>query len=143
NDIEAKVQHDYLSAYLCFFTGETEKARRIASSRINDPVAHWQTRFKNVIAQLDEAEGKTAPTTTEQTPDNLAATAPALELAVEGRTVAINYRNLQEVEVRYYELDVEFAFSAQPFAGPDGASAAFVQPNHRETRTLPNAKQQR
>ena len=51
--------------------------------------------------------------------------------------VAISYKNLSEVEVRYYELDVEFAFSAQPFAGPDGASAAFVKPNFRETRSLP------
>ncbi|MFT4514529.1 MAG: hypothetical protein ACI91B_003240, partial [Planctomycetota bacterium] len=142
SNIAAKVQFDYLSAYLCFFTGETQKARRIAAAHLNDPVAHWQKRFKTVIAHLDEAEGKTAPAAAEQTPDNLAATAPALELAVVGRTVAISYKNLEEVEVRYYELDVEFAFSAQPFAGPDGASAAFVQPNHSETRTLAKNQQQ-
>lgn len=142
SDIAAKVQFDYLSAYLCFFTGEAQKARRIASAHLNDPVEHWQKRFKTVIAHLDEAEGKTAPAAAEQTPDNLAATAPALELAVEGRTVAVSYKNLDEVEVRYYELDVEFAFSAQPFAGPDGASAAFVQPNHRETRALAKNQQQ-
>ena len=140
--IEAKVQYDYLSAYLCFFSGETQKARRIASAHLNDPVAHWQSRFKTVIAQLDEAEGKSTAPAAEQTPDNLAATAPALELAVEGRTVAINHKNLTEVEVRYYELDVEFAFSAQPFAGPDGATAAFVQPNHQETRALTSAQPQ-
>lgn len=142
SDIAAKVQFDYLSAYLCFFTGETQKARRIATAHLDDPVAHWQKRFQTVIAHLDEAEGKTTPAAAEQTPDNLAATAPALELAVEGRTVAISYKNLKEVEVRYYELDVEFAFSAQPFAGPDGASAAFVQPNQVETRKLANNQQQ-
>lgn len=142
NDIEATVQYDYLSTYLCFFTGDLQKARRIANSHLNDPVVHWQSRFKNVIAQLNEADGTAAPTATEQTPDNLAATAPSLELAVEGRTVAISYKNLSEVEVRYYELDVEFAFSSQPFAGPDGASAAFVQPNHRETRNLNKGQQQ-
>ena len=53
--------------------------------------------------------------------------------------MAVSYKNLGEVEVRYYELDVEFAFSAQPFAGPDGASAAFVKPNFQETRTLDKA----
>ncbi|MGK0262979.1 MAG: hypothetical protein ACI8UD_001626, partial [Planctomycetota bacterium] len=142
SDIAAKVQFDYLSAYLCFFTGETQKARRIATAHLEDPVAHWQKRFQTVIAHLDEAEGKTVPAAAEQTPDNLAATAPALELAVEGRTVAISYKNLAEVEVRYYELDVEFAFSAQPFAGPDGTSAAFVQPNQVETRTLAKNQQQ-
>lgn len=142
NEIDAKVQFDYLSAYLCFFTGEVQKARRIATAHLNDPVPHWQKRFQTVIAHLDEAEGKTQQATEEQTPDNLAATAPALELAVEGRKVAISYKNLDQVEVRYYELDVEFAFSAQPFAGPDGASAAFVQPNHRETRALNKNQQQ-
>ena len=39
--------------------------------------------------------------------------------------------------MRYYELDVEFAFSAMPFAGQNGATAAFVQPNLRETKDLP------
>jgi hypothetical protein len=63
--------------------------------------------------------------------------AVALELQVEGRTAAIDFKNLTQCEVRYYELDVEFAFSARPFAGPDGTSAAYVQPNLRETKNLP------
>jgi hypothetical protein len=142
DEIAAKVQFDYLSAYLCFFTGELQKARRIATTHVDDPVAHWQKRFQTVVAHLDEAEGKTPTVAAEQTPDDLAATAPALELAVSGRTVAISHKNLEEVEVRYYELDVEFAFSAQPFAGPDGAAASFVQPNHSEIRTLTKNQQQ-
>ncbi|MEC7723984.1 MAG: hypothetical protein VYD05_00620, partial [Planctomycetota bacterium] len=140
--IEAKVQHDYLAAYLCFFTGDVDKARRLASKHEQHPAAHWRARFVEVLAQLDEAEGKARDRGEEQTPQTLAATAPALELAVEGRDVAISYKNLDEVEVRYYELDVEFAFSAQPFAGPDGASAAFVKPNFQETRTLDQAASQ-
>ena len=139
DQIEAKVQHDYLAAYLCFFTGDVGKARRIASKHEEHPATHWRARFREVLAQLDEAEGKARDRGEEQTPQTLAATAPALELAVEGRDVAVSYKNLGEVEVRYYELDVEFAFSAQPFAGPDGASAAFVKPNFQETRTLDKA----
>lgn len=142
NAIETKVQYDYLSAYLCFFTGDMQKARRIATAHEDHVAMHWRKRFREVLTQLDEAEGKTRPQAEEQTPANLAATAPALELAVEGRNVAVSYKNLSEVEVRYYELDVEFAFSAQPFAGPDGASAAFVKPNFRETRTLPKGATQ-
>jgi len=142
NAIETKVQYDYLSAYLCFFTGDMQKARRIASSNQDHVAVHWRKRFREVLSQLDEAEGKTRPQAEEQTPQTLAATAPALELAVEGRDVAVSYKNLSEVEVRYYELDVEFAFSAQPFAGPDGASAAFVKPNFRETRSLPKGGSQ-
>ncbi|MCK5943086.1 MAG: hypothetical protein KAI24_13995, partial [Planctomycetes bacterium] len=137
NAIDTKIQYDYLSAYLCFFTGDTQKARRIASAHQDHAAMHWRERFREVLTQLDEVEGKARPQAEEQTPESLAATAPALELAVEGRTVAVSYTNLSEVEVRYYELDVEFAFSAQPFAGPDGASAAFVKPNFRESRSLP------
>jgi len=142
NAIPTKVQYDYLSAYLCFFTGDLQKARRIAEQRRDHPVAHWRTRFRTVLTHLDEAEGKARPATDDQDPEMLAATAPAIELAVEGHDVAISYKNLQQCEVRYYELDVEFAFSAQPFAGPDGASAAYVRPNQQRTLDLPDGQQQ-
>jgi hypothetical protein len=52
----------------------------------------------------------------------------------------VRYKNVAQCEVRYYELDVEFAFSAQPFAGQNGTTAAFVQPNLRETKDLPQAQ---
>lgn len=135
-EVEAQVQYDYLSAYLCFFTGDVARARRLATKRADHPATRWRARFREVLAQLDEAEGKPRDGAEEQTPETLAATAPALELAVTGRDVAVSYRNLRAIEVRYYELDVEFAFSAQPFAGPDGAAAAFVKPNFQETRSL-------
>jgi len=135
--IHEKVQYDYLAAYLCFFTGDTAKARSTAERYRAHPVPHWQKRFAEVLGQLDEAEGRTAPTTGEVTGDALAATAPALELALEAKNLTVRYRNLAQCEVRYYALDVEFAFSAQPFAEANGATAAFVQPNLRETKDLP------
>ncbi|MFK7741767.1 MAG: hypothetical protein AB8H80_15720 [Planctomycetota bacterium] len=142
NEIETKVQFDYLAAYLCFYRGDTAQARQLASKHQQHPVAHWQKRFRDVLAQLDEAEGKTPQATDEPSQDNLAATAPALELAVEGSTIAVRYENLNECEVRYYELDVEFAFSSQPFADSNGTSAAFVQPNASEARSLPDGEEQ-
>ena len=54
--------------------------------------AHWRTRFREVLAQLDEAEGKTRQRVEEQSNDTLTATAPALELAIEGRGVAVSAR---------------------------------------------------
>ncbi|MGC6488142.1 MAG: hypothetical protein ACON4Z_10880, partial [Planctomycetota bacterium] len=141
-EVETRVQYDYLSAYLCFFTGDVEQARRLATARAAHPAPHWRARFREVLAQLDEAEGKPRERAEEQTPQTLAATAPALELAVSGRDVVVRYQNLRDVDVRYYELDVEFAFSAQPFAGPDGASAAFVKPNFQESRSLDPAAAQ-
>lgn len=132
-----RLQYDYLAAYLGFYTGDLAAARRTAERYRTYPVDHWQQRFADVLAQLDEAEGKRSPGRDESAPGDLAANAPSLELALEGRHATIGYRNLPQCEVRYYELDVEFAFSARPFASNDGTSAAFVQPNLRETRALP------
>lgn len=142
NSIEARIQYEYLSAYLCFFTGNTQKARNLAEANRDHPVQHWRSRFREVLAHLDEAEGKKPAFPEEQSASSLAATAPALELAIEGTTLAVRYENLAECEVRYYELDVEFAFSAKPFASTDGTSAAFVQPNAREVRSLPDDGEQ-
>jgi hypothetical protein len=135
--IRAAVQHDYLAAYLCFHTGDVATARRLASAHRDHPVPHWQQRFRTVLQQLDEAEGKVAPPGDGMATQSPAAMAPALELTIADGKVLIAHKNLTACEVRYYELDVEFAFSAQPFAGPDGAAAAYVQPNLSEQRTLP------
>jgi hypothetical protein len=134
------VQYDYLAAWLSFFTGDTQRARTLAERHRDDPVLHWQQRFREVLRHLDEAEGRVAAPG-EGAPD-AAATAPALELAIADRAVVVSHRNLARCEVRYYELDVEFAFSAQPFAATGGTSAAFVQPALVEQKELPAAEVQ-
>jgi hypothetical protein len=134
--VTTKVQYDYLAAYLAFFTGDVQRARTIATARKDHPVPHWQQRFATVLAQLDEAEGKAPAAGTDAAPD-AAATAPALELALAGTNLQLGWKNLAQCEVHYHELDVEFAFSAQPFAADDGSTASFVMPNLVETVTLP------
>ena len=136
-ELESRLQYDYLQAYLCFFTGDTAKARGLAEPYRDHPVTHWQQRFTEVLAHLDEAEGKSPATTGEPAGDALAANAPAIEFVLEGKQARLAYENLESCEVRYYELDVEFAFSAQPFASTSGTTAAYVQPNLREERNLP------
>lgn len=136
-ELSTQIQYDYLTAYLSFFTAETERARGLAENYRDHPVEHWRDRFREVLSHLDEAEGRTDPEQDPTTSDALAATAPAIELALEGRTARIAHKNVTSCEVRYYELDVEFAFSSQPFAATDGTTAAYVQPNLREERDLP------
>jgi len=89
-----------------------------------------------VLSQLDEAAGAAAKPSGEPVADAVA-TAAALELAVSGRTLTIAHKNVARCEVRYYELDVEFAFSAQPFQNQGGTAAAYVQPTLAETKDLP------
>jgi hypothetical protein len=135
--VQERLQYDYLSAYLAFFTGDATRARAVAERHRDHPVPHWRRRFAEVLRQLDEAEGKVAPPTDAATGDALAAQAPALELGATGRNLTVRAQNLPRCEVRYYVLDVEFAFSARPFADQNGTQAAFVQPNLAETRELP------
>jgi hypothetical protein len=134
--IAARVQYDYLAAYTCFFTGDVAKARELATRHKDHPVPHWQQRFAAVLAQLDEAAGAAVKPSGEPVADAVAAAA-ALELAVSGRTLTIAHKNVARCEVRYYELDVEFAFSAQPFQNQGGTAAAYVQPTLAETKDLP------
>ncbi|MFO1031521.1 MAG: hypothetical protein U1F60_10600 [Planctomycetota bacterium] len=139
--VAARVQYDYLAAYTCFFTGDTAKAKELATRHKDHPVPHWQQRFQAVLAQLDEAAGGTSQPTGEPVADAVAKAA-ALELGVSGRTLTIAHKNVAQCEVRYYELDVEFAFSAMPFQNQGGTSAAYVQPTFAETKDLPKDQAQ-
>jgi hypothetical protein len=139
SNLATRLQYDYLQAYVGFYSGDVASARRIAGLYREYPVEHWKKRFADVLAQLDEAEGK-SPAAGDHPSADAAALAPSLELALEGRQARVSYRNLAECELRYYELDVEFAFSAQPFASEDRRPPAFVRPSHFETLRLPEGR---
>jgi len=136
SQLASLLQYDYLTAWLSCCTGETARARELATRHQDHPVAHWRQRFRDVLATLDEADGKVAGPDAGATVDP-AAKAPALELSVVDGAVQVAARNVARVELRWYELDVEFAFSAQPFAAAEGTAAAFVRPTLIETRDVP------
>jgi hypothetical protein len=141
SQLTSLLQYDYLTAWLSCSTGETARARAVAARHQDHPVAHWRQRFRDVLATLDEAEGVVAGPDAGATVDP-AAKAPALELTVADRAVRIAARNVARVELRWYELDVEFAFSAQPFAAAEGTAAAFVRPTLTEARDVPAGQDQ-
>jgi hypothetical protein len=135
--LDSHLQYDYLSAYLCFYTGDLARARTLAEPYREHPVAHWRARFQDVLEQLDEAAGQRLAAEGAADQDRLAATEPTLELAAQDGRLALRYANLDRCELRFYALDVEMAFSAQPFAPADGAAAAYVQPNLRRSVDMP------
>jgi hypothetical protein len=96
--------------------------------------------------QLDEADGKATqssdPKDRTQQQTQLAATEPGLELSVAGGQVTIRYQNLNACTIRYYELDVEFSFSAQPFVQQGAGAPAYVRPQREETIALPAGKRE-
>ncbi|MCB9880235.1 MAG: hypothetical protein H6832_00150 [Planctomycetes bacterium] len=136
--IESRVQYDYMRAYLDFFSDDHAVARGIAEGYADYPVDRWRIRFQQVIQQLDEAEGASArlldPDSREAQQGALAAKAPHLDLVVEAMQVRLQVRNLETVEVNYYEMDVESLFSAHPFMDEKSESFAFIKPNLSEVR---------
>jgi hypothetical protein len=145
NALESKLQYDYVRAYLAFYTSEPGAARQVAQAYVDHPVQRWRARFRDVLAQLDEAEGKgaagvTDPESRDQQQGALAATEPALELDVEGQRVTLTYANVTEAEVRYRPMDIELLFSTNPFLASGGSSFASIKPNRTAQVSLPKGQ---
>jgi hypothetical protein len=140
-DVEEKLQHDYLKVCVEFYRERPKAARIVAEKHRDHPVDRWRRLFRNALAQLDEIEGdgaKTAdPEDRDQAQGRLADQAPSFELSVEDRTVTVHARNLAKVRVNYYRMDVELLFSRQPFVQQESDRFGFIMPGRSEERDLP------
>ena len=142
--LPTSIQYDYFMAYRAFYQSKPDEARAIAVKYANYPVNRWRERFTTVIAQADEIQGK-APTIVsddnrDQQQAQLAAAEPTLELEVDGSIVTLSYEKLSNVQINYYEMDLEFLFSTNPFVSSSGGSFSVVQPNKTELLQLPDDK---
>jgi hypothetical protein len=142
--LSTRIQYDYFRAYSAFYQAKPGEARNIALQYTAHPVDRWRERFVNVIAQADEIEGKGPQITNEEDRDQqqarLAASEPSLKLRVDGSLVTVDYQQVTNVQVNYYEMDLEFLFSTNPFvsSGSDGFSV--VRPNKSERLQLADSK---
>ena len=138
------MQYDYFQAYAAFYQADAAKARKIASRYADYPVDRWRERFAAVIAQADEIDGKGTVVVDEENRDQLqareAAKEATLDLEVEGSTVKLAFRNLAEVTVNYYEMDLEFLFSTNPFVSSGSGGFSIVRPNMSAQLKLPKGK---
>ncbi|MEM9380780.1 MAG: hypothetical protein AAGB93_12580 [Planctomycetota bacterium] len=136
------IQYDYMAAYMDFYRGDIEHARQIAAPYVTHPVERWRSRFENVIAHLDEIEG-IRPVEgfdrddRDQTQGALAGSEPILDLTVESGRVTLAHERIDEVEVRYHLMDVEFLFSTNPFVRGDEGAFGFIRPNKAVRVALP------
>ena len=139
--IAEKLQYDYLKAWLAMCQADTATARTIATAHAALPIDHWKAKFTELASQLDEIEGKAAAAPKDDdrdaTQDRLAAKEPAISVKIENKTVALDYRNLTEVTVNYYPMDLEFLFSANPFVTQDTSRFRMIRPNKTEKVMLP------
>jgi len=140
-EIESTLQLDYLRAYAALYRGEAEAAGKIAARHVEHPVNRWRAKFTKVAAQVSEiigeGEERSEGEDREQNQESLAASEPTLALTTEGRTVSVRFQNLDEVTVNYYEMDLEFLFSSQPFVEAGSGQFRYVRPNLTERKELP------
>lgn len=142
-NLEMKLQYDYCTAYLDFFTGEHAEARQIAMKHANHPVDRWRNTFATIVQQLDEAEGKGSkaidPENRNETQGQLAATEPNFDFLVEAKQVKLDYQNVKTIRVNYYEMDVELLFSRNPFQQVSGQFNS-IRPNLSQEIEVPADK---
>ncbi len=142
--VPEQLQCDYVEAYLAFYRGDVETARKIATRNAEQPVDRWRQRFAQVLAQLDEAAGAAAAVSDQESRDQaqaaLAAAAPALELQVEAGRIRFDYRNLKACTLNFYPMDIELLFSRSPFLQEGSAQFAFIKPVVSRVVELPAGK---
>jgi hypothetical protein len=143
--VAEKLQYEYLRAWLAMCQDDTATARRIAAAfaprESSNLPHHWRAKFAALDAQLDELEGKPLPAPDmadrESSQDSLAEKEPSMSLNVENQAVVLKYRNLEEVTVSYYPIDLEFLFSSSPFVSRDAGRFGTIRPRKSERLMLP------
>ncbi len=132
------LQYDYTAAWLALAQGDAAAARTLAAARANEPVDHWREKFTQLLAQLDEIDGKAPseprPEDRDQAQEALASAQPRFEFKLDGKRLVLDTWNLPQVTVNYYLMDLEFLFSTNPFVGQDSSRFAQIVPNKSEVR---------
>ncbi len=137
-DVEAlrtRVQYDYMAAYVAFYRSDVPAARAVAEAYRDYPVDLWRSRFRDVLAQADEIEGISGGgddpdrDNRDQSQGALAGLEPLLAVEVEGGQVLVAVEGIDEVEVRFHRMDVEFLFSNSPFVRGDQGAFGVIRPS--------------
>ena len=143
-DVVKTMPYAYCDAYLDLYREKPEEALRKAQKWIDYPVDRWREKFENVVAMVKEIQsGSTTIVNNEdqtQQQDQLASTAPGYDFRIEsagekrgaGKGI-VEWRNLDQLTVNYYEMDIEFLFSTNPFARDQIDGFSMIRPNLSKT----------
>ncbi|MFT6107138.1 MAG: hypothetical protein ACJA2W_000041 [Planctomycetota bacterium] len=144
--LRTRVQYDYMTAYMAFYREDVAAARSVAEGYRDYPVDLWRSRFRDVLAQADEIEGSPGAGPgpdlkgREQSQGALAGAEPLLAVEVDGGKVLVSVESIDEVEIRYHRMDVEFLFSNSPFVRGGQGAFGVIRPSRIDR--LPVAKDQ-
>ncbi len=138
--VEAKMQYDYTSLFLDFYTADLDRARETVKRYEAYPVDRWRKLFQRAANQLGEIQGGEVAVaddkSREETQEQLAASQPSFEFKVEAKQVQLSYENLTAVTMNFYEMDVELMFSRNPFVQQYSDQFSFIRPNRSQAVKL-------
>ena len=151
DNLPTRLQYDYMAAYCDFFDGELDVARTIVAKYADYPVDRWRNAFSAMAVQVKEIDdaSKRGDAPEPIDPDNrdqllaqLAAGECTFEVAVEKQEVALDFQNLETIQVNYYLMDIELLFSRNPFVQQQSGNFAHIHPNLTQSYDLPKKKSQ-
>ena len=133
-----ELQYDYLTAYLDFSNGfpKFEKARTIAKKYKDISISNWKNMFNEIEDQLNEYDGKiNFDEEINKEQDELskkdkhkAELEETLNMEIKDQVVNIIYKNISEIKVKYYLIDIEILFSRSPFVKKTKIDFGFIKP---------------
>lgn len=140
DQISEKMQYDYMQAYIYFYLEEPEKAANIALQYTNSPVIKWQSKFKNILSQIQEIKGN-EPNAIQtenrnETQNSLAAKEAIIEFEINKNTINAFVKNLDEVTVNYYPMDIELLFSRKPFIESGQSDFSIIKAKYTEQKKV-------
>ena len=147
-----ELQYDYLTAYLDFSNGypKFEKAREIMKKYKDIAISSWKNMFNEIEDQLNEYDKKYDfdEKITEEEKEVLkkekhkAELEEALNIELKDQEININYKNISNITVKYYLIDIEILFSRSPFVKKTKVDFALVKPQKIETIKVENEKKE-
>jgi len=148
--VVASMPWAYCDAYLDLYQSKPDEAKAKAQKWVDYPVDHWRKRFENVVAMVDQINGGSTevvdPKSRDQQQDQSASSAPSFDLKVVNGTkqgigkATVKWQNLESVTVNYYQMDIEFLFSTNPFARDQLDGFSMIRPNETKTMELKKGK---
>lgn len=135
------VQYEYLKAYLSIYTDYPNyDIARTAASKYNDFAdLSWRKRFREISKQISEHDkGMVAKSEEDQKKgvqqkSNTELADKSEYISVEQKEnfqLAITHKNLSQLTISFYKLEMEILFSNDPFLEKDIMNFVSVNPNY-------------
>jgi len=133
-----ELQYDYLTAYLDFSNGfpKFDKTREIAEKYKDISISNWKNIFNEIEDQLNEYDGKInfdeeinkEQKELSKKDKHKIESEEALNVEIKDQIINIIYKNISEIKIKYYLIDIEILFSRSPFVKETKIDFGFIKP---------------